>query len=372
MTHESTPARRRARRGATFWCCVLAFVPTVALAYLVAAADDRNSTKRTHSEGSVAKARRASATEPRQQLASLPPEELAELKRRWGQFGTLPTAEQRRLRRLHSELEQAPDGQVLLLTLERYYEWLKGLPSYARAELRQLPPEQRIKRIKQIQAEQRKAEANRLSPEDAKGLMRWMEQLAIKNGAEIMRRIPEGARRRLEVADESVRRRALVWLLFMKWQSPGAHRRSLVSEDDADQLANHLTPETAAQLNALAPPERLRRVANWIRHTLHDHWQSGKTLGLPVDDEELIEFFENELSRPQQEHLLALPGDEMQRELRRAYFASKTKRLDELRKRTDRGKRFPPPGANSTPRRRPMRRSFPDNGGFRPHEAPPR
>jgi hypothetical protein len=296
----------------------------------------------------------------RAQLDQLPAEDRSQLRRRWKQFQSLSDGERARLRKLHADIQRAPDGESLLQTVHRYYQWLTVLPSYVRAELRELKPKPRVARIRQMLGEQRRAAAKRLSADDTRGLVQWMEHLAEQRGEALLRHLPEPLQRRLASADEQKRRRATAWLIFMRWQVPGSHWRPDLSKDDLDDLVKRLTPDTARKLESLPLPDRWRLVGVWVRDYFRHRWRGDDPAGLPVDEDELVEFFENELSPEERDRLLSLPGEQMQRELRRAFFASQVKRTDKLRGRPHRGRRFPMAPGGGPPRVRPAPRGFGD------------
>ena len=112
-------------------------------------------------------------TNRRAQVEEMTPDQKAELAEHWDRFNELPREKRDQLRLLHAELETQPDRESLESALDRYRVWLETLPWYVKAELRALPTEERIKRIREIRDEQFVRD---LSEKDRLVLSAWLNR----------------------------------------------------------------------------------------------------------------------------------------------------------------------------------------------------
>lgn len=250
-------------------------------------------------------------------VASLSTAEQEQLLARWESFQKLDPARQQELRALHDELNRQPDAEQLRGVLERYAQWLASLSAVQRAELEKLPAKERIARIKQLQQEQSLMQARQLSADDMRAIGQWMQQRLLES-------VPETYRAQLEQMSEAERHRTLVRLAMQRWMQRDPRERQPLSAADVAELRSHLSPEGQARLDRIDVADRQMLVADWVRASV---WRQlsprdgggagGRT---NVDEQELRRFYHEELSETQREHLLELPADEMQRQLRQMYF----------------------------------------------------
>jgi len=256
----------------------------------------------------------ATRDERRQYVAQLSEAERADLQRRWREFVTLPAEERQRLRRLHAEIERAPDRAALRATLERYCRWVEALPPLRRAELLELEPEERVNRVKSILEEQAKWESKRPPSQDLAAFTRWLEQYVARHEAEVLQSMPEMHRRRLAEASPAQRKRLLLW---WRWQAASAGILQPPSPSDLAELYRVLSPETRTKLEAKPVAEQARILNGWVKHTpLAGAWKGGPRA---VAEQQLSHFFEHDLSEQQRDRLLGMPPEQMQRELLRMY-----------------------------------------------------
>jgi hypothetical protein len=263
-----------------------------------------------------------SPAELRRRIENMSPEEKEQLRQRQDRFKILAPAEQQRILKLHEALEHDPNGAQLRGLMQRYYEWLKTLPSYRRAELLALDPKERVERVKQIYEEQARINARRLSPKDTEGLLQWMEDYAAKRESRFLGTVSEQTQEQLKKMDPPARSRAVMWWSWQRWLMGGHGRLPQLDESDLAELRSRLSPETRERLEALSPAEQRKTIVAWIQEESRNRWGSRRTPGKPspIDEEELVSFFEDELSDPERDRLMTLPGDEMQRELRKMYL----------------------------------------------------
>ena len=78
------------------------------------------------------------------------PAEQAELAEKQKWFNELDKVEQRRIRQLHQDIEQAEDAEQLREIMHRYCVWLETLPSETRFGLLEMPAAKRLEQIKTL------------------------------------------------------------------------------------------------------------------------------------------------------------------------------------------------------------------------------
>lgn len=270
----------------------------------------------------------------RERLLAMTPEQKGRLYHNQERLAALPPAEQQKLRTLADALEADPQADHLRQVLVRYHDWLKKLSPGQRAELLELPAEQRVAKIKELRAEQTRkiqqesAAGEPLSAADFHQITRWLEDYAWKHRDVLLQDAPPEVRRHFEQLNgDNKRHRAALWLLTQRWRLGRTSNLPGFSEADIGALADKLSPEARERLKSTTGLTAQRQlVQRWaqgaVRHRL-------ETLGLsrplsPLAQHELEHFFEHDLTAEQREHLLALPPEKMQNELRRMYFLQPT------------------------------------------------
>ena len=78
-------------------------------------------------------------------------------------FDKLSPSEKQRLRDLHNDLAVNPKLQR---TMSAYFEWLKSLPASLVAELKRLPIDGRIERIRQLRRQQQEHDLQQLASKE--------------------------------------------------------------------------------------------------------------------------------------------------------------------------------------------------------------
>lgn len=250
------------------------------------------------------------------------PLEPVELARRFEQFQRLPAAQRQRIESLHREVAADPRSDELLETMRRYCRFVRTLPAYRRAELLELDRAQRAEQIAKLYQEELRQQARRPGEEDVAGLLRWMERIGEKQESAILAGLPEQRRRQLIELDPAVRRRATMWLAWQRWQMMPPGQQRPISDAELAELRAELTEATRQRMEAMSPAEQRRLVTSWIRQELRFQWSARRPRSplAPADDEQLAQFFENELTAEERHRLMNLPGDEMHRELQRFYI----------------------------------------------------
>jgi len=260
-------------------------------------------------------------------VAALAPQEKAALADRWEQFRKLTPTEQRRLRDLHADIEADADPQGLRNTLAAYQRWKAGLAPVQSASLVGLEPDARLNRVRELTAEQTLADDKTLSAEDSRAVVLWLERQVDSFQDKLFAAMPTETRRRYESLD----RRQRNWAVIMSLAShrnaaaPGGPRLENVSVEALAELRDSLSPNArAAWDSASAPEERKQLLADWIRQSafrLMSQRDGGHAAR--VDDEDLRDFFERDLSESERVRYLSLPREEMTSQLRRDYLRRK-------------------------------------------------
>jgi hypothetical protein len=253
------------------------------------------------------------------------------LRKAQGQFEALDPAEQEELRELSRKIEAHPQADQLLTVMERYCEWLSTLSVYERDELRELPPAEKIEKIKELRARKanrRKGWAGgrgrfggerlwKLASQEEAALGRWIDQYAGRNLPKLLEALPEPGRQELldelqRVEDDPNARRKLFARLWMRWQLAEPGRPMPIEESALEQLQSELSAEIRESLEKFRPEARRFFVRSLIGTFVFLHSQ-----------EELSEHLQNELTPEERDRLTTLPPEEARRLLWWHYVRSK-------------------------------------------------
>lgn len=250
---------------------------------------------------------RAESLDQRQErIGQLSPDEKQHLLAKAERFRQLPAPEQERLRGLQARLEADPEADALRETLDRYHQWLLTIDVAQRAELSQLEPSQRIARIRQIMAERRgpPAFAQRpLSAQDREVVRQWIERQALGS-------LPADRREEYDRQGEDERRKWLV-RYFMQRATPfDPSRRTAPLWSDLTALRDQLSETARDELQRADGQQKIGLITSWAI----------QAIGAAPSDDQLRQFFLRDLPPHEKQRLLAMPAEELQRELRRMYF----------------------------------------------------
>ena len=265
----------------------------------------------------------ADAPTPRGRIEAMTPVEREELRQCRERFASLEPERQERLRRLHRQIDKDPRREDLRGVMHRYCQWVGSLPQFTQAELLELPPAERIARIKKIQEQEREHRAMQLSAKDAKALRRWVELYA----GRLAKHLPRGQQKHLAGVSEAERRQYVVSLLLRRWKIARDNKKLPVKEQDLAELRSMLSPTARKLLESKPAAVQWAIVEQWMRRILlrqrDSRHRSGMILMRQVSDEELARFFEEQLTAEERDRLLGLPADVVQRALRQRYIESK-------------------------------------------------
>ncbi|MFZ5828624.1 MAG: hypothetical protein ACOY3P_00980 [Planctomycetota bacterium] len=304
------PSPARHRRGglrarlpsALLWLGVVAVVGLLALAWRAAASDARYSEQRT-------------------QIEQLPAAEQEKLRQLYLKFEAMSPQQRGRLIDLAAAIEADPEAKTLWVVLDRHHRWLQTIPSSTRSSLASQSVDERIAEIRKIQAEQEERRANRMSESDGKVVMAWLQSLVEKNTLQYSALVPSSRLEILENAPPEARTRFIVGMLAERWRWWDDEKLPAEVSRGLKDLLKQVSPGLREQLSGLSSREQLEWIGRAVTHILRDEMEKGGfTLGQPIDDETLIGFFEKELSPRERDWLMWLPGDQMQRALRRMYL----------------------------------------------------
>ncbi len=290
-----------------------------------------------------------SLADRRAQVEAMNASEKKDILRRQRLFDGLERPERERLWKLHEDLEQSANRDELRRVMDRYCDWLAELTSYERAELQELPAEERVKRVKKLLDEheaRRRAPGGfpsldrarrpwaemgpdarrRPGPDDLKAVFEWFGHYLEEEKTRLVEALPQAWRKQAEQAIESsdnpAKRRERLTSVWMRWLVENPGKMPNIEDSALAELRGRLSPETRAWLEPMPPSEQRRIVLGWMRFIAMFHLGvRGPDPALPVvQEEELAKFFENELTGEQKNRLLNLPSDEMRRELRQEYL----------------------------------------------------
>jgi hypothetical protein len=275
---------------------------------------------------------RATSNESAQvRLTQLTSTEKAQLAASEQRFARLQPAEQARLRDLAAIVEQASDRNQLFDTLVRYHAWLADLSPGEQAELAGLAPPERLKEVEKLLAEQQLRRDRELSAEDRKVLLTFLETYAVAHREELLKQVPEQRRRELNrVLEKADSQHQSGMLMMMFWQhsryshSGQAPKLPVPSEEELRPLLASLSPAARQQLEQLEnKDDRRRLMQSWVGSTIRHRMMERVSTrdAKQITQEQLEKFFSQEISSEERARLLALPREEMDRELRRLMLA---------------------------------------------------
>lgn len=269
-------------------------------------------------------------------------EEKDALRRKRERFDRLPESEKERLRQFHQSLMTHPDRARLQQVLVRYDEWLRTLTPAKRAEIQDLPVDQRIAKIKEFQDEQARRALGffgetKLPDQDVPRLYEWIDSFVAANEEMLLEKLPgdkaDEIRRRAR-SDDWRRRRIAYELTTLELDE----LRDMVTVQDVETLLSTLSSEAHEILKTRSTSEdKALLVQRWIRFAL----MARNMYMMPkLSDEDLEKFFREELTEEEREQLDRMPPDQRKQRLEWLYRSRHSRRGSN---RSD----GPPPNARS-------------------------
>jgi len=176
-----------------------------------------------------------------------------ELRRKQETFEKLDPAERKQLHELDHVLQTAPNSARMLEILRNYHNWLNARSPLEIADVRKLPADQRIDKIRELQLrdEEQWVKQYRFPShmaEDFRRVYGWLTDLALQREQEILANAPEQQRAMIERQPVESRKRVLLktWIdqEFAKRRSEGFE---ILTEEQRRELKN-ASPERARSL----------------------------------------------------------------------------------------------------------------------------
>jgi Mg/Co/Ni transporter MgtE len=252
--------------------------------------------------------------------------EKQELERKARRFEQLSEDEKDELRQMHAELTAAPDAARLQEVMVRYHNWLKTLHPGQRAELLNLPPSDRIARIRSIMDEQSvqrisRFAASQLDREDVDAIRDWLNRYVDTHEAQILARLPEDSRALIrDATDDNHRRIRIVWSMVRA----GLRENLDVSPQEIEQLVSSLSRDARSVLEQESDPDRRARIIrSWVTATVYAAFRK------PVSSEELTRFVAEEANERDRAFLDSLPTERYRREAEKLYHFYQYRRMRE-------------------------------------------
>ncbi len=248
-----------------------------------------------------------------QWLNDLPPDDRIALKAKANRFRALSEKQQANLRELQETVAISPDAVELQKTMLQYQHWLNGLPPSEQFELRELSVNDRVHRISRMIDQQTLMDSLELSPEELDTFLRTVRPRLNGLKEEMIQNMSPGERRAFENAPPERKG----WHLIRKFgTSSPTHREQL------HRIIRDALPDSKReQFEKLSPGEQRERFFGWMQQAMWSE-ASNRRPGqrrrrIEPTEEQLEEFFVEEVDAATKERLLALPRDEMQQQLLR-------------------------------------------------------
>ena len=260
-------------------------------------------------------------------LTSISPNDQATLRAKFNRYRELTVQQQAELGLLDQQIATAEDREQLLQTMFDYQQWLNELPPSEQFEYRELDSDsERAKRVSRAMKKAVSAEKFELNDEQLQELFSelrpYISKIAEKNKSEFMKEFSnwspfEQQNFREKPPPEQIMRK----FLLTKRPSPGQYSEFF------EHVTKSLPTDVGHAFEELPPREKTARLMGWMRqaHSMlsksRTHWKrSDKRRGARnITEQELADFFVEDLNPTEKERLLALPRDKMKTRLENLY-----------------------------------------------------
>lgn len=258
----------------------------------------------------------------REAVMALAPDERERLRRNFERYQALDETERQKLRDLAGRIDASPQRSELRHAMLRYQDWIRRRPAAERAALAALPPEQRVTRIQDQLAQQRRQRPQRFRRDDAERLRDWLGGY-LRDHEEELQAASGPAPGWIDRNDTRARQAWLAMSAFGGRRGAPVPPRLLPSDEELQKLAAELSPDAQRELNARTDRrEKLQLVAQWVgldRRSGRRNQDREQQMAA-VSQAELARFFEEDLDLEEQLRLVSLPrSGDFDRELRRLY-----------------------------------------------------
>ena len=271
----------------------------------------------------------------RKRISKMTKTEKDQLIRQRQRFAKMTSTERQRLRKLHKQISSHPDSKKLKRVMHRYYDWLKSLRSSTRAELRDLPKQKRIARIREIMRKQELDRFQRLANDqlpksDLDWIFKWVQQYVKRHQDELMRRWAGDFRTKQRMKRVPPERRTRVLIMFMmrNWNRSKGNVRLRLNLREVEEIRDKLSAEAIRRLDEYdsMPMRQRAMIQRWIRAAI-----VSRMVPYP-SRRDLQKFYLSELNDGDRERLDSLQPDRMGRELRRLYYSYRMSKLNGQKK----------------------------------------
>lgn len=286
-------------------------------------------------------------TKIQQAAAGLSSAEKDALARKRARFQSLTAEQQDRLRKMHQELASDPRAEQLWNIMRNYKTWLASLPPAQQAELRDLPTEERVARIRKLQSESTqlwlREYGSGMKPADATAMLRFMGSYVETHRSQLEQSIPPFFRNNLDrVQSPTIRNLVLL-------AAVARNGRPLPNPDPDElvELEKSLSPPARQSWDEAKESGDLGQlVQQWLRAVIQrpDRFRT-------VPRRELERFYLT-LPLAKRDQLNLLPPEEMQARLTRMYVIDQ---VGEVRIFGRGNRRGPPEDGRRRPDRPPHR-----------------
>ncbi|MEO2045130.1 MAG: hypothetical protein ABGX16_00975 [Pirellulales bacterium] len=281
------------------------------------------------------------------------------LRSKYNRFHAFTPDHQESLRQLHHQLIVAKDTTQLQKVMFQYQQWLDDQPSSRRFELREMPEKSRVQSTARQVLENRRKIALQLTDEQIQEMQNYILHHLPKIRERIHAEMSPRERRAMSSLDGTKRTWAQLRLMM--------HRTDM-AEMLGSTIMEKLTLKQRQQFQKLSRQDQMWNIFTWLRSDKFKNKGNGRREILGEQD--LEDFFAEELDAAQRQELLTLPRDVMHKRLERLYWGMEDRphsrsgvTTDQRLRPTDRhfqdGRRNDRPG--------PPPRHLPRNG-FRPPE----
>ena len=236
-------------------------------------------------------------------------------------FDELKPPELAHLQGLYEAISSDAEAQKHEETIRRYNKWLADLSSGQRGKILDIKdPKERIDKIKELMRKQEEERFQQFVELDVTNADRdtvyaWLEAFIVQHEDQIMTRLREEARRRIQEApDEAARRKALI----DRWQSARWYVPDMPfpTKDDFNQLFAKLSDEAKTRITAGAnTDEQEQRLTDLMRAAI-----VSRVFSQP-SREDLQKFYANmKPDDPRRERLEGLDREKLYQQLRAMYY----------------------------------------------------
>ena len=217
------------------------------------------------------------------------------------------------MRQLHEQLISTEDSDELLAVLLQYQAWLNTLEAGQQFELRELSSSERVRHIRRMIQREHGDPDLMLSNEELHELAVSIGPLLDSQRERVLSQLSPREKERVK------RKSGLDKLTYLTLISRGEFVRSM--DRLLPAIAAALPPEKRRRFQQLPLPAKLSQLAVWRKQAWsqfgdHEARNGPKRGQRDVSEQELERFFDESVDAVTKERLLAMPRDQMQRQLR--------------------------------------------------------